>query len=104
MPRNKKEFIPHICWALLNQHKHCPLFKKNPHQQWMYFVHSYYAVPTDHSDLAAIAAYGESNVTAIVWKSKLGACQFHPEKSSKAGQIMLKRWINWLDSGAPISK
>ncbi len=69
----------------------------------MYFVHSYYAVPSESSDLAAVAKYGSSNVTAIVWKGKLGACQFHPEKSAKAGQRMLKRWINWLNISEPNS-
>ena len=67
----------------------------------MYFVHSYSAIPSEKSDLAASTKFGQSDITAIVWRGKLGACQFHPEKSSKAGERMLKRWVNWLKEGAP---
>ncbi|MDP6172481.1 MAG: imidazole glycerol phosphate synthase subunit HisH, partial [Prochlorococcaceae cyanobacterium ETNP2_MAG_10] len=31
---------------------------------------------------------------------RLGACQFHPEKSAKAGERLLHRWLHWLESGA----
>ena len=66
----------------------------------MYFVHSYSAIPSNESDLAAITKFGEDQVTAIVWRGRVGACQFHPEKSSRTGQLMLKRWLTWLQSGA----
>jgi len=39
-------------------------------------------------------------VTAVVWRGRVGACQFHPEKSSDAGEQMLKRWLTWLRNGA----
>ena len=42
------------------------------------------------------APYGNSEVTAMVWKDSIGACQFHPEKSSDAGVMLLKHWIVWL--------
>ena len=41
LPRNKEELIPHIGWALLNQHKQCPLFNEDTETQWMTCVHSY---------------------------------------------------------------
>jgi len=66
----------------------------------MYFVHSYFAVPKAKSDLAATARFGSKDVTAIIWEGRIGACQFHPEKSSNSGQMMLLRWIKWLESGA----
>ncbi|MGB0875211.1 MAG: imidazole glycerol phosphate synthase subunit HisH, partial [Synechococcus sp.] len=37
---------------------------------------------------------------AVVWRGRVGACQFHPEKSSDAGEEMLKRWLTWLRNGA----
>ncbi len=101
LPSNQGERIPHMGWAPLYQKKNCPLLEQKEKNNWMYFVHSYYAVPSESSDLAAIAQFGSSNVTAIVWKDKLGACQFHPEKSALAGQRMLKRWIDWLNKGMP---
>jgi glutamine amidotransferase len=49
--------------------------------------------------------YGGSAVTAAVWQGRVGACQFHPEKSSDAGQKLLRRWLVWLAAeGTPSSK
>jgi glutamine amidotransferase len=50
--------------------------------------------------LRATAAFGDQEVTAMVWRGRLGACQFHPEKSSDAGEQMLRRWLAWLQRGA----
>ena len=66
----------------------------------MYFVHSYAAVTSQGEDLAATAPFGQTSITAMVWKGRLGACQFHPEKSAKAGERLLHRWLHWLESGA----
>ena len=91
-------------WALLNQHQSCPLLDKEEKEHWMYFVHSYAAIPKEVNDLAATTKYGEHDVTAIVWRGRLGACQFHPEKSAQSGQRMLKHWLKWLHEGArPLS-
>ena len=101
LPTDQGERIPHMGWALLNTTKNCPIINAGDPNNWMYFVHSYSAIPSDKADLAAITKFGQGVVAAIVWKGRLGACQFHPEKSSKAGQLMLKRWISWLRDGAP---
>ena len=97
---NEGERIPHMGWAVLNQQKTCPLLEEKDKTNWVYFVHSYAAIPTDKTNLAATTNFGKNDVTAIVWKGRLGACQFHPEKSSKAGQSMLNRWVKWLEAGA----
>lgn len=104
LPNNQGERIPHMGWALLNQTNSCPLLDPNDHSSWMYFVHSYAAVPIQKEDLAATATFGQSNVTAIVWKGTIGACQFHPEKSSRSGQQLLSRWLKWLEEGAKPKK
>ena len=96
LPRNKKALIPHIGWASLNQHKHCPLFKKNPPQQWMYFVHSYAAVPSNPKEVASSVDFGDEKITAVIWSKRLSACQFHPEKSGISGAKLLANWLNWL--------
>ncbi len=100
LPSNEEERIPHMGWAPLKQRKACPLLADNDASNWMYFVHSYAAIPEDTQDLAATAPFGKLGVTAVVWKGRIGACQFHPEKSSIAGQRMLKRWLSWLEEGA----
>ncbi len=94
------ERIPHIGWAPLNVERNCPLLHSDDPTPWVYFVHSYAAMPGNSSVLSATANYGNAAVTAMVWSGRIGACQFHPEKSSSAGEAMLKRWIHWLHQGA----
>jgi len=100
LPQDSGERIPHMGWAPLKHHGHCPLLSSEDPSEWVYFVHSYAAVPTDPNDLKASAAFGDHEVTAMVWRGRLGACQFHPEKSSDAGEQMLRRWLAWLQRGA----
>ena len=100
LPTNQGERIPHMGWSQISKRKECPLLHNELDKEWMYFVHSYFAVPKAKSDLAATARFGSKDVTAIIWEGRIGACQFHPEKSSNSGQMMLLRWIKWLESGA----
>ncbi len=96
LPKDTDELIPHIGWALLNQNKHCPLFKKNPDKQWMYFVHSYAAVPSNPQEVASSVDFGDEKITAVIWSKRLSACQFHPEKSGESGSKLLANWLDWL--------
>ena len=100
LPDDVGERIPHMGWTPLKYQNKNPLLDKSDDSDWMYFVHSYAAYPKEEIDIAATVNFGPSNVTAIVWNGRLGACQFHPEKSSLSGQKMLSRWIDWLNSGA----
>ncbi len=98
LPNEQNERIPHMGWALLNKQKGCPLFDENDedYKNWVYFVHSYAAIPSKE-DLAATVSFGKQSITAVVWKNMIGACQFHPEKSGKTGQRMLANWLTWLN-------
>jgi len=61
---------------------------------WVYFVHSYHAVPDDLNIVAAQVNYGSEKLTAMIESDNLLACQFHPEKSGKTGEKLLRRWIS----------
>ncbi len=102
LPDQKGERIPHMGWGQLKPRQPCPLLQEGDAQPWVYFVHSYAAVPNKPSDLAATVTFGQEEATAMVWKHRTGACQFHPEKSAKAGAHLLKRWVRWLQSGAQL--
>ena len=104
LPDGEGERIPHMGWGQLRPQQPCPLLPQGDEQPWVYFVHSYAAVPSKTSDLAATVSFGHGEATAMVWKQRTGACQFHPEKSAKAGAQILKHWIGWLQSGAPLSQ
>jgi len=96
LPRWPGHPIPHMGWAPLSPAAPSPLLPGGTPESWMYFVHSYAAVPRDPSCVTARVAWGEGEVTAAVWRGGIGACQFHPEKSSGAGEAMLRRWLSWV--------
>ncbi len=81
--------IPHIGWNALHFGKEkSPLFKYLNEGDCVYFVHSYYA-RTDECNVIATAEYGAMLTAAASCKNVYG-CQFHPEKSGKAGLNILK--------------
>ena len=55
---------------------------------YVYFVHSYYAV-SQGEETIAITQYGE-DIPAIVRKENIIGFQFHPEKSSQVGINLIK--------------
>ncbi|KGG12218.1 MULTISPECIES: imidazole glycerol phosphate synthase subunit HisH [Prochlorococcus] len=96
LPKNQPERIPHMGWSPLKQKKQCPLLEEQSNSKWMYFVHSYSAIPLAE-DLAATVSFGGEDITAIVWRDNIGACQFHPEKSGIAGKSLLDSWLKWVN-------
>jgi imidazole glycerol-phosphate synthase subunit HisH len=87
--------IPHMGWnQLALQHGGHPcLSAAGGEGAWVYFVHSYSAVPADVSLLKAVASYGPNQVTAAVSRDNLLATQFHPEKSQRAGLAFLAEFL-----------
>jgi glutamine amidotransferase len=59
------------------------------HAPYVYFVHSYYAVPADEDIILATCEYGV-RFPAIVGRDNVFACQFHPEKSQEDGINLLR--------------
>lgn len=80
--------VPHMGWNELTLQTPSPLFDQVPSPAFVYFVHSYHAVPTDPALITAVTTYGET-VTAAVGKGNVQAVQFHPEKSSSVGLRLL---------------
>ena len=86
--------IPHIGWNPLIFKKESQLFKYLKDGDCVYFVHSYYGADCDES-VTAVAEYG-CPLTASVEKDNVYGCQFHPEKSGKAGLSILKDFSEML--------
>ncbi len=80
--------IPHMGWNSLEFLSNSPLFAGLPSEPYVYFVHSYHAVPDDVALITAVTDYG-SAVTAAVGRNNVQAVQFHPEKSSSVGMEIL---------------
>ena len=63
-----------------------------PNKSYFYFVNSYYFDAPDEFIIGK-TDYGVS-FPSIIQKNNFYATQFHPEKSGKAGEILLRNFIN----------
>jgi glutamine amidotransferase len=81
--------VPQIGWNRISDLK-SPLFANVDNEEYMYFVHSYYAELGAHT--IAATDYGITYSSAL-HKDNFYAAQFHPEKSSRSGQQVLENFI-----------
>ncbi|MFH1288088.1 MAG: imidazole glycerol phosphate synthase subunit HisH [bacterium] len=85
---SEKLKIPHMGWNEIELFKRPDFLKDFSEKAFMYFVHSYYCEPKDKKVILTKTFYGKSFVSSIA-QDNLIACQFHPEKSQKAGLELL---------------
>jgi len=87
--------IPHMGWnSLALQGGGHPLLEAaGGRDAYVYFVHSFHAVPDDPSVVKATVQHGDNVVTAAVSRDNVVATQFHPEKSQAAGQKLLRHFL-----------
>lgn len=81
--------VPQIGWNKVNDLKSV-LFNGVNENEYMYFVHSYYAELGINT--IATTAYGITYSSALQ-KGNFYATQFHPEKSSDPGQRILENFM-----------
>jgi len=87
--------IPQMGWNELTIHRDnqdSDLLAGIDDGDFFYFVHSYYCVPEDERVIAATTDYGV-DMAAVVEKDNIHAVQFHPEKSSRKGLVILKNFV-----------
>jgi glutamine amidotransferase len=85
----KNEKVPHMGWNSITLTNGWLMNTLN--EQFVYFVHSYY-VPVNKFT-SAIAEYIQP-FSAAMKKDNFYAVQFHPEKSSGAGEKVLQSFLN----------
>lgn len=83
--------IPQIGWNQIKI-KDSSLFKGIKNNSYVYFVHSYYAEPSDKSIITAKTDYGTEFASAVE-KDNVFAVQFHPEKSGEIGLKILENFV-----------
>ncbi|MBW9152578.1 imidazole glycerol phosphate synthase subunit HisH [Clostridium estertheticum] len=83
--------IPHMGWNSLSFENDSPLLRGIKENQYVYFVHSYYAVNCEEGIVNAYSTY-EKKIPAIVSKGNIFGMQFHPEKSGDFGMELLKNF------------
>jgi glutamine amidotransferase len=60
---------------------------------YMYFVHSFYAVPESADVILSSTEYAGIQYCSSLLKDNVFACQFHPEKSGIPGVEIYKNWL-----------
>ena len=87
---NNEVKVPQIGWNQIENLK-TDLFKGVKEKEYVYLVHSYYAPMTPET--ISNSSYGVQYSTALQ-KDNFYGTQFHPEKSSTAGEKILKNFIS----------
>ncbi len=82
--------VPHMGWSQLRGLRDDPLLEGVREGDYAYFVHSY-ACPESAATIA-MAEYG-APVPAMVRTANRWGCQFHPERSAKAGARILQNFL-----------
>ncbi|WP_437681145.1 imidazole glycerol phosphate synthase subunit HisH [Sorangium sp. So ce131] len=87
--------IPHMGWnrVALTRETAGPLGVLSGESPFVYFVHSYHAVPSDPALVAATTEHGPHRITAAIERDNVTATQFHPEKSQDIGLRLLVRFL-----------
>jgi glutamine amidotransferase len=82
---------PHMGWNTLRVSKPNALLDAWDKNDYFYFVHSYYAKPEEKDIVVAETDYGLS-FASVVAKGNVYGTQFHPEKSGKPGELVLRNF------------
>ncbi|MDT0295016.1 imidazole glycerol phosphate synthase subunit HisH [Mesonia ostreae] len=86
--------VPQIGWNQISELK-SDLFNGIKEEEFMYLVHSFYAEP--NSEMIAQTNY-ELNYASALRKNNFYGVQFHPEKSSLAGEKILENFLKLENS------
>ena len=84
--------VPHMGWNNLEIKKSGKLLEGVKNGSWVYFVHSYRVKPVNADIITAESDYG-IKVPAVIEQNNFFGTQFHPEKSSKVGKIMIENFL-----------
>ena len=83
--------VPHMGWNQLEVTRDDPLTQGVNDGDFAYFVHSYVCPVNDYT--LATSTYGRP-FAAMVRNDNVWGCQFHPERSSAAGAVILKNFLS----------
>ena len=93
-PDGSRYKVPQMGWNRVHQARPHPMWGGVPDDTWFYFVHSYYAEPSDRRHSAGETEYGV-RFTSAVATDNIFATQFPPEKSSVHGLALYRNFLHW---------
>jgi glutamine amidotransferase len=93
-PDGTRYKVPQMGWNRVEPTRSHPVWAGVPAGSWFYFVHSFFARPTNPLHCAAQTDYGMPFASAIA-RDNLIATQFHPEKSASQGLALYRNFLLW---------
>ncbi len=97
-PDGSRYKVPQMGWNQVYRNSHGshphPVWGEVPDGSYFYFVHSFYAQPSDARHSVGEADYG-SRFTAAIARDNIFATQFHPEKSAAHGLSLYRNFLHW---------
>ena len=85
--------VPQMGWNNVLQRPHA-LWQDVPDGAWFYFVHSYFAQPSEGHHTVGTTDYGAVFTSALA-RDNIFATQFHPEKSAAHGLALYRNFLRW---------
>ncbi|MBK6935941.1 MAG: imidazole glycerol phosphate synthase subunit HisH [Chitinophagaceae bacterium] len=89
-PVKSSDKVPQVGWNTVTNLK-SPLFNYVSENSYCYFVHGYYAEESEYT--IATTNYTKP-YSAALQKNNFFGVQFHPEKSAKTGDVILKNFLS----------
>ncbi len=90
IPVCSSDKVPQVGWNTITNLR-SPLFRNIAENSYCYFVHGYYAEDSEYT--IATTNYTKP-YSAALQKGNFYGVQFHPEKSAKTGDIVLKNFLS----------
>lgn len=97
-PDGSRYKVPQMGWNQVWRNNHGaaphPIWGDVPDGSYFYFVHSFYAKPSDLRHSVGETDYGQRFSSAIA-RDNIFATQFHPEKSAEHGLSLYRNFLHW---------
>ena len=93
-PDGSRYKVPQMGWNQVLQTQPHPVWAGVPEAAYFYFVHSFYAHPSNRRHSAGETEYGERFTCALA-RDNIFATQFHPEKSADHGLALYRNFLHW---------
>ncbi|MDD3937655.1 imidazole glycerol phosphate synthase subunit HisH [Rhodoferax sp.] len=97
-PDGSRYKVPQMGWNQVWRNNHGvaphPVWGGVPDGSYFYFVHSFYAKPSDLRHSVGETDYGQRFSSAIA-SDNIFATQFHPEKSAEHGLSLYRNFLHW---------
>jgi glutamine amidotransferase len=93
-PDGSRYKVPQMGWNRVRQAQSHPVWRGVADGAWFYFVHSFYAAPTEALHSVGETEYGACFTSAVA-RDNIFATQFHPEKSAADGLMLYRNFLHW---------